>query len=417
MERLCNEEATMSNENVVAADNAAPPPVGTEVTLPRGSSFHRFMTNPGGLKAALDRDETRPFTVVAQDGFRGAAAQFDPPVVQRIVDLFALGQPGLDAFLGDVAGRTLDPGSFARDPAVREALRTRLKKPENLPLDVVMVMPLVVLTSGGGVRVRIDDRNRYANVGYRPGGDGPDHAADPKSGRSFMTSPIHGARDTSDLAYLKDLDSYLGAADADAAAFFRALLELITRCDAEGYARLSDLGQSVVTDFVGVYTAELDRNLMSAVHQWENDLAEVTFLSAFGCAARRVNKGGSLTEGVPADYFGIGPHGSGIGETRPYRRALQQAVCAAARGISPGATGDLEGLVGAPSDGDLFHGLMQFINDPAKQEVVEGDGSRLVDVTVAMLTWTRDHASEITAWIEQHGLPAAVFHGAPPATS
>jgi hypothetical protein len=417
MERLCNEEATMSNENVAAQDSAAPTPVGTEVALPRGSSFHRFMTGPDGLKAALDRDETRPFTVVAKEGFRGAAARFDPPVVQRIVDLFALGEPGLDAFLAEVAGRTLDPGSFARDPSVREALRTRLKKPENLALDVVMVTPLVVLTSGGGVRVRIDDRNRYDNVGYRSGGDGPDHAADPKSGRSFMTSPVHRARDTSDLAFLKDLDAYLGAPAADAAAFFRTLLELITRCDAEGYVRLSDLGQSVVTDFVGVYTAELDRNLMSAVHQWENDLAEVTFLSAFGCAARRVNKQGRLAEGVPADYFGIGPHGSGIGETRPYRRALQQAVCAATKDISAGVTGDLESLVGAPPDGDLLHALMQHVNDPAKQDVVEGDASRLVDVTAAMLAWIRDHAPEVTAWIDQHGLPAAVFHGAPPAAS
>jgi hypothetical protein len=388
----------MSNGNVVSS-------VGAEVPLPTGISFHRFMTGPDGLKAAFDRDEARSFSVVDAGGFRGVSSRFDPPVLQKIVDLFAVGAPGLEAFLGDLAGRTFDPASFPRDSGVREALRGRLKKPENLPLDVVVVTPLVVLASGGGTRVRIDGRNHYDNVGYRPGGDGPDHAADAKSGRSFMTSPVHGARDTSDIAYLKDLGSYLTAAGADTPAFFRTLLELLTRCDPAGYARLSDQGQSVVTDFVGVYTAELDRNLMNPVHRWENDLAEVTFLSAYGCAAGRVNKGGRLVQGEPVDYFGVGPQGSGIGETRTERRGLQQAVSTAVRAIVPGAINDLASLVGVGPDGDVLHGLMQLVNDAARQNIVEADGAQLVDLTVGLLTAMRDHAPELTDAIEKQGLP------------
>jgi hypothetical protein len=391
----------MSNANVVSS-------VGAEVPLPTGMSFHRFMTGPDGLKAAFDHDEARSFSVATKDAFLAAATRFDPPVLQKIADIFAVGQPGLEAFLGDLAGRTFDPASFPRDSGVREALRGRLKKPENLPLDVVVVTPLVVLASGGGTRVRIDERNHYDNVGYRPGGDGPDHAADAKSGRSFMTSPVHGARDTSDIAYLKDLGSYLTAPGADAPAFFRTLLELLTRCDPSGYARLSDPGQSVVTDFVGVYTAELDRNLMNPVHRWENDLAEVTFLSAYGCAAKRVNKGGRLVEGAPVDYFGVGPQGSGIGETRTERRALQQAVCAAVRTIVPAAIDDLASLVGVEPDADVIHGLMLLVNDPSRQEVVEHEESQLANLTVGLLTAMHDHASEVTAAIEKQGLPARV---------
>jgi hypothetical protein len=389
----------MSNGNVVS-------PVGAEVPLPTGISFHRFMTGPDGLKAAFDRDEARSFSVADPGALRGVASRLDPPVLQKIADLFTLGEPGLEAFLGDLAGRTFDVASFPRDSGVREALRGRLKKPENLPLDVVIVTPLVVLASGGGTRVRIDARNHYDNVGYRPGGDGPDHAADAKSGRSFMTSPVHGARDTSDIAYLKDLGSYLSAPGADAPAFYRTLLELLTRCDPAGYARLSDQGQSVVTDFVGVYTAELDRNLMNPVHRWENDLAEVTFLSAYGCAAKRVNKGGQLVEGEPVDYFGVGPQGSGIGETRRDRRALQQAVSAAARTVVPGAIDDLATLVGVAADGDVFDGLMQLVNDPARQDVVEADAPRLIELTVGLLTAMRDHAPDLTDAIEKRGLPA-----------
>jgi hypothetical protein len=389
----------MSNGNVASS-------VGAEVSLPTGISFHRFMTGPDGLKAAFDRDEARSFSVVDAGGFRGVVSRFDPPVLQKIADLFAVGEPGLEAFLRDLAGRTFDSASFPRDSGVREALRGRLKKPENLPLDVVVVTPLVVLASGGGTRVRIDERNHYDNVGYRPGGDGPDHAADAKSGRSFMTSPVHGARDTSDIAYLKDLGSYLTAAGADALGFFRTLLDLLTRCDPAGYARLSDQGQSVVTDFVGVYTAELDRNLMNPVHRWENDLAEVTFLSAYGCAAKRVNKGGLLVAGDPVDYFGIGPQGSGIGETRTERRALQQAVSVAVRAIAPGAIDDLASLVGVGPDGDVLQGLMQLVNDASRQDVVEADGAQLVDLTVGLLTAMRDRAPELTDAIEKQGLPA-----------
>jgi hypothetical protein len=387
----------MSNGNAVS-------PVGTEVRLPTGISFHRFMTRDDGLKASFDHDETRSFAAPSPASLRATAAQFDPPVLQKFVDLFELGQQGIDAFLADLAGRTFDSTSFPRDPGVREALRTRLKNPDNLALDVVMVTPLVVLASGGGTRVRIDARNHYDNVGYRPGGDGPDHTADTKSGRSFMTSPVHMARDTSDIAYLKDLAAYLGSPDADAPAFFRTLLELLTRCDPSGYGRLSDMGQSVVTDFAGVYTAELDRNLMNPVHQWENDLAEVTLLSAYGCAAKRVDKGGHLVEGVPADYFGVGPHGSGIGETRTERRALQRAVCAAVETIVPSAIEDLGSLVAVGPDGDVLHALMLFVNDASKQDIVENEGSRLVDLTVGLLTAMRDHASELTDAVEQRGL-------------
>jgi hypothetical protein len=370
------------------------------------SDFDFRMHNATGSPERLRGLRPLSFSVAAKDVLLGAEARFDPPVVQKIVDLFALGQDGLEAFLADLAGRAFDPASFARDPGVRDALRARLKKPENLPLDVVIVTSLVVLASGGGTRVRIDARNHYDNVGYRPGGDGPGHAADAKSGRSFMTSPVHMARDTSDIAYLKDLGSYLSGPATEIPTFFRTLLELLTRCDPAGYAKLSDPGQSVVTDFVGVYTAELDRNLMDPVHRWENDLAEVTFLSAYGCAAKRVNKGGRLVEGDPVDYFGVGPQGSGIGETRTERRALQQAVSAAVRTIVPGAIDDLARLVGVEPDGDVFRGLMQLVNDPARQAVVEADGARLVDLTVGLLSAMRDHAPELTDAIGKRGLPS-----------
>jgi hypothetical protein len=231
-----------------------------------------------------------------------------------------------------------------------------------------------------------------------------------------MTSPVHMARDTSDIAYLKDLGSYLTSDGADAPAFFRTLIELLTRCDPAGYARLSDQGQSVVTDFVGVYTAELDRNLMNPVHRWENDLGEVTFLSAYGCAARRVNKGGRLVAGEPVDYFGVGPQGSGIGETRTERRALQRAVCAAVRTIVPAAIDDLASLVGVGPDGDVIHGLMLLVNDPDRQETVENEESQLASLTVGLLTAMHDHASDVTAFIEKQGLPAGAVHGAVRAT-
>jgi hypothetical protein len=362
------------------------------------------MTGPSGLKALLDADETSSFSVIAGERFHQAAAQFDPAVLRKAADLFALGASAFDAFLRELEGRTFKPTSFVHEESVRDALVPRLKRPENALLDAVIVFPLIAVVSGAGVRVRINEPNFYTNVAYQPGGPGPEHSADVKSGRTFMSTPIHLARDTSDVAYLADLDGYLGAPDAEPSDFFRTLLELIVSCDATGYARLTERGQSVATDFIGIYTAELDRNLMDGAHAWENDLAEVTLLCSYGCAARRVNRGGRFTEGAPTDYFGIGKHGSGIGETRTERRALQRALCGAARRAFPEPVARLDRIVGADPDGDTLRALTRFLTDPQKQDAAQACAPDLVDAAVDLLVRFRTQASDLTLDIEKSGL-------------
>lgn len=138
------------------------------------------------------------------------------------------------------------------------------------------------LASGGGVAVKFFENNYAYNVhyGYKP--------SDMQTGRSFGKSPLiedgkpRGADDASDKQYLTDVQKYYENTE-DLSPFFRTLLQALTVTDTSGYRDLSPQGQSVLTDFLAVYIAEQDRNLMDnhiKIH-WDAALLEVTLLSAF----------------------------------------------------------------------------------------------------------------------------------------
>src|SRR5258705_13205455 len=110
------------------------------------------------------------------------------------------------------------------------------------------------------------------------------------------------------------------ATTPEAGPFYPAILKVLTDCNSSDFAALPSNAQVTATDFVTIYTAELERhvmvNLVPNQHPWEIDLAEVTFLASYGSPSGMVMKNGTLVPGTAVAYFAGGTTGSGIGVTR-----------------------------------------------------------------------------------------------------
>jgi hypothetical protein len=134
-------------------------------------------------------------------------------------------------------------------------------------------------------------------------------------------APGRSLLDVSDKDYLTELAHYMDPGTTpDAGPMYTAILKVLTNCDASAFANLPTGGQVVATDFLTIYTAELNRHVMVNLdpkqHPWEIDLAEVTFLNSYGAPSGMVMQKGALVPGTATAYYAVGTKGSGIGETR-----------------------------------------------------------------------------------------------------
>ncbi len=368
-----------------------------------GQSFLKALMTPGtGIKAQLDLDQAKPFLIPSKEVVHTAARDFEPSVYRKILGLFKNGEAGFDQLIDSMSGQQLTPATLAA--ALREKLNTLhiLKDETKIPLYAVEIAPFLGLASGAGTIVRLNDGNFYYNYGYLSGSDDPDLLAKAvKSGRSFPAGPGHKALDVSDSYYLAELGKYLQAT-TETSAFYQTLVQTITQCNLCGLDQLSPEGQTLATDFIGVYTAELDRYVMTGLklHPWQMDLFETTALSAFGVAAKIVAKDGHFVPGTPSDYFGIGRKGSGIGETRQDRRKLQVAVAKAERTLNPQIVLALEQIIGTSKDGDVIHGFMLFVNDPKNETAMQQQAGALTKAMTDYLTQIHNDAAQIAGLIQ-----------------
>lgn len=106
---------------------------------------------------------------------------------------------------------------------------------------------------------------------------------DERSGRSFGAGLNRGANDTSDKDYLNDFEAHSRGSEGNLPTFYRALLSSLLRTDDAAFVDVSDEGRTVLGDFLAVYIAEQDRNLMdgSVSPYWDDALLEVTLLAGF----------------------------------------------------------------------------------------------------------------------------------------
>jgi hypothetical protein len=254
------------------------------------------------------------------------------------------------------------------------------------------------MASGSGTLVVIDDENYFYNFGYRDGSS-PD---DVKSGRSYGAGPLHAANDASDIFYLNELEQALTSGDSPEL-FYRSFLRVLLSTDVSTYGEMSDHYQTVATDLIAIYTAELDRHLMvdldPARHPWENDLAEATFVSIYNAESGLMYKDGQLVEAPLRDHWAKSSvsNRSGIGITRKDRRALQQKISAYLREHDPRTVAALEKITGSRRDGDIFRGLMEFLNHYDNQSAVTLNAKKIEELTIKILLRMKTDAAEITA--------------------
>lgn len=255
-----------------------------------------------------------------------------------------------------------------------------------------------LIAKGAGVAILINNQNYIFNVGYLNGSNPSD---DVKSGRSYGVGPTGRQSDPSDLAYLKELEAYLHTEPQSAGAFIETLMRVITNCDTSGWPHLSAAGQIVATDFLAIYTAELDRHLMVGLnpkaHPWEIDLAAATFVSIFNASSGLLMRNSTLVPGSIQQWWAQGSQGSGIGETRRDRIALQQLI--AREEANSAEVQGLQSVIGHRPDGDVIQGTLEYLNSPAAPPSFSG--AQLEELTYMMrdyLLHVQAHASQIASF-------------------
>lgn len=303
-----------------------------------------------GIKAQLDADYKTTYKVPSWTTVRKGVQNFDTKVVRKIGGAFST-STGMHDFAISLKGKSFTPAS-----AVSVSLKGTPK-----PTDVYTVAEVLAMSAGAGVLVQIDEHNYYYNYGYKSGA----LADDVMSGRSFGASPGHRANDASDTFYLTELGKLLTNTEAHTD-FFKVMFDVLTQSRLDDYSKMSDLAQTVETDFLAVYTAESDRHIMSKLveHPWENDLAEVTMVSLWGTAVGKVMKAGKIVDGTPKDWWAKSEvsNRSGIGMTRTDRRALQRLITAYERTAHPELVKAIEDITGHSTD--MFRVTLEYLNNP-----------------------------------------------------
>ncbi len=265
---------------------------------------------------------------------------------------------------------------------------------------------LYALTGGLGVKVKIDDNNYNYHVLYKTGHTKPHEEV--MSGRSFASAPTHGASDASDPEYLRDLKKYLDST-SDVKPFYRAMILALANCDTSGWAQNSDLGQSVLSDFLTVYTAESDRHLMvnlqDGQHPWEIDLAAVTAVSAVSSKTGKIVNGGIVIESDLGGWFAPspnnkpdGPQRSGIGITRKDRQKLQRAIHAYEMTTPDGKQmiTDIQAIIGTKSNkNDVIQGVFEYLSNSYTPESMGPKATQLADLMAKFIEAASNDSNEI----------------------
>jgi len=234
------------------------------------------------------------------------------------------------------------------------------------------------------------------------------------SGRSFATSPEHGAADATDPEYLRDLQKYLEQTN-DQRPFYKAMMLTLANSDASTWRTLSPLGQSVLSDFLTVYTAEAVRHLMvylqDGMHPWKIDLAAVTFVSTISQEIGKVVVEGALENGDLGRWFAPsprnvpgGPQRSGIGITRRDRKILQRAIhnyeisTPEGRKVIEG----IQAIIGTDhNNGDVIQGVFEFLSRKQTPERMGPKGAVLADLMADLAHLSRKDANKIAALIKK----------------
>jgi hypothetical protein len=359
-----------------------------------GMTYLETVSDPQyGIKAHFDADYQSSYVFEDCQKLIDKIEHFDRKIVRHVLRSFRNDQNQICEQLSSLAGNTFSPDDIVRH--LREVYSGRG--------NIYALSHFIGLVSGAGTLVVIDQRNYFYNFGYRDGSK----ADDVKSGRSYGASPGHNANDASDILYLKELSDYLAETD-EPEQYFRVFLQIMADSNSNTYSMLSEKGQTAMTDFIAIYTAELVRHTMVDLnpkkHPWENDLAEATFMSVYSQASGLLLKGKELIESPLRGYWAKSQWSgrSGIGIGRSDRRRLQRVVSRYIRAEYKLIANDIDQIIGKRRDGDLFRGLMEFINNYDHQNHLKENQMILTEKYAEIIRILRSDADLISDFVRQY---------------
>jgi hypothetical protein len=373
-----------------------------------GQTFLQAMQAGGsGIFDKTDVDDGNAVTIANADEIVQAVNQFDPKVSQQVLGMFKNGQADFHSVMSKIQGKSFSPQTIRN--GVRPFISaSNLKPTANPNIAVDASADMALLGSGSGTLVKIDSLNYFYNVGYQK--------PIVKSGRTYAVAQGRSLLDPSDKNYLTELTAYLRPATTpDFSPFYTAILKALTNCDPSDFGTLPASGQVTGTDFLAIYTAELERhvmvNLAPSQHPWEIDLAEVTFLTSYGAPSGMVMKSGSLVPGTAVAYFAVGATGSGIGETRKDFVKLASRISAfesdphhhpelikAIVDLTP--IHDQQILTQVKDD--VIRRFLVYLNRPEFQSSIQSHSSDFVNAMVAFLKQINADNGQITQYIHNN---------------
>jgi hypothetical protein len=394
-------------------------PAGT-VLLPRGADrtidlasfagqtyLQTMQASGSGIFDKTQADDGTSVTVAAADQIVADVNQFDSKVSQQVFGMFKNGPADFQSVMSKVQGKSFSPQTM-RGGIQPFISSSNLKANANPNIAVDASADMALLASGSGTLVTIDPANYFYNLGYQK--------PNVKSGRSYAVASGRALLDPSDRDYLTEMAAYLKPATTpDAGPFYTAILKVLTSCNTSDYQTLPAPAQVTATDFLAIYTAELDRhlmvNLVPSTHPWEIDLGEVTFLTSYGAPSGMVMKNGSLVPGTAVAYFAVGTSGSGIGETRKDFVKLATHITAFESGAQhhPELVNALVNLtpisdqkILSQVNGDVMRRYLVYLNRSEFQSNVQSHASDLVNAMVAFLKQINADNSQITQFIQSN---------------
>ncbi|MES2768104.1 MAG: hypothetical protein V4596_03080 [Bdellovibrionota bacterium] len=259
----------------------------------KGQTFLAFMKET--VKPALDEVATEGYQIADGETINAVYEYVDEKIQKNVQR-----NGGIEAVMEIAEGLQGETVTLNDLPQKIAAL--------NRSVDRYDLSTFLGLASGGGVAVQFYKNNYAYNVHY--------DTTEQKSGRSFSVGTTRPANDVSYKVYLDDLDQYTRHQDVDnLPQFYKAILESLLDSNPKNYAKVTDFGQTVLSDFLAVYMAEQARNLMDGrvTTHWDAALLEVTLLASFHAGQEEFK----LYYQNPAD-----------GETTFTGTVLEQARCA-----------------------------------------------------------------------------------------
>jgi len=365
-----------------------------------GNTYLQAALHPGdGINAKTAVDDGTAVTIANTTAMLAAFATFDANTANHLYSHFNNGQADFVSDAGHIAGQSLNPQQIesALTPFltnVRGQLRGAKASASNL----------ILLTSGSGTVVQLTPNDYFYNVAYQ--------SPVTSSGRSYGVTATRKLLDATDNYYLTELDNFLiSSSEQQISDFYKALFKLLTACDASGLSGLTPSGQSVLTDLMAVYTAELMRhnmvNMDVNTDTWDTDIAEVTLVSAYIAISGRVMVGGKLVSGDPtayaqghsigtykADFMKLGKLITSYENASNHHHAMVKAV----KDATPVTTQPIKSAL----KGDVFRQALVFLDLPQFESQAQANAAAIITAMAQLLTQIRADQSQITAYVLAH---------------